>query len=722
MPTRADLIRRAAAGDLAAAQALVEQHQPAVYRTALSLLDDPVQAEQASQAAFSQALNQLETLGSAADFSIWLTRIVVEVCRAALARQRLQQQVRRWTNSLLGRRPPAPPPGPEATWEEARLWACFVGLADRDRLALILRYFHGFSPAAIVLMLGGREVAFQRRMFKIRERLYAAWTEEGEPARQVHPRFRRLTQAQADRQITDRAAAELDRHQHECPACQRYAVGLRKLEGALAALFERRWANQPAPPAAFAGAVLQTHHQNHAIRRAFNWLGAAVMTAVIVGLVLLLPAVAPSAPIPVPATPTLVPTQAARPARAATATPVVLQSEPDLISEVYPGWLAYVTSNYQSEGGGLYRMRPDGSDVKGLAIDTLGVASPAWSPDGRQVAYLAIPQGSDTYQIYVAMAEGGYVRLVSRGDYPRERTPTATPTATATLTPSPTPTLLPGTPSPTPAAAARSRGQPPARAQPRYPLYSAPQWSADSQQILSTVMTSSSTTYLAVFTLYGAPATYLKVEHLDRSHLRWSPDGRQVAYLTQSPAAVWLWTPRSPFVAGRNPRSLEITASWDTPLGLDWSPDGQKLALLAGSSQGEARQALSIYDLRQGTLEKTIPLSSGVAQRGGLRDGALDWSPDGRYLAYLQPEGSGNFYNNRVQLQILALDGTEPRLLASPQRGVRDFTWSPDGHWLAFSSGTEIWAASLGRYEQQQGFLVRLAASAGAQLSWRKAN
>ena len=48
----------------------------------------------------------------------------------------------------------------------------------------------------------------------------------------------------------------------------------------------------------------------------------------------------------------------------------------------------------------IYMMNADGSDIVGLT-DSAGSASPAWSPDGRRIAFLSDVDGNGNTDIHV---------------------------------------------------------------------------------------------------------------------------------------------------------------------------------------------------------------------------------------------------------------------------------------------------------------------------------
>ncbi len=127
--------------------------------------------------------------------------------------------------------------------------------------------------------------------------------------------------------------------------------------------------------------------------------------------------------------------------------------------------------------------------------------------------------------------------------------------------------------------------------------------------------------------------------HSFRSGLDWSPDGREVILVARSGNRETLHT-----IAVADGR---VTRSWD--LGLDvaanpaWSPDGGLVAL-AGTTNG--RTDLYLLEMRPGALAALGPVGVGAPRQlpdGGrlLRltddagdEGAPAWSPDGRRLAF----------------------------------------------------------------------------------------
>jgi len=81
----ARLLRRAMHGDSAALDTLFAQHNRALYQTALRLLGNPEDAEDALQEGLLAAYRNLPRFEGRSQFSTWLTRIVIN---AALMRLR----------------------------------------------------------------------------------------------------------------------------------------------------------------------------------------------------------------------------------------------------------------------------------------------------------------------------------------------------------------------------------------------------------------------------------------------------------------------------------------------------------------------------------------------------------------------------------------------------------------------------------------------------------
>ena len=70
----------------------------------------------------------------------------------------------------------------------------------------------------------------------------------------------------------------------------------------------------------------------------------------------------------------------------------------------------------------------------------------------------------------------------------------------------------------------------------------------------------------------------------------------------------------------------------------------------------------------------------------GKRDGDPQWSPDGRWIAFISKRGEGKDADEAGQLYLIAADGGEARRVSQLATGVSALRWFPDSRRLAFVS------------------------------------
>lgn len=108
------------------------------------------------------------------------------------------------------------------------------------------------------------------------------------------------------------------------------------------------------------------------------------------------------------------------------------------------------------------------------------------------------------------------------------------------------------------------------------------------------------------------------------------------------------------------------------------SPDGRTVAYVRRHVDGLAYRS-HIW---------SVPFKGGSPRqltRGAVRDGSVDFAPDGSALAFVRtPEGA-----DHSQAWILPLEGGEPWPLASLPHGVSSVHWSPDGRLLALVAASD---------------------------------
>ena len=146
-------------GDSQAIERLVQTWQQDVYRLALSILDDPADADDATQEVFLAALRALESFRGHASFKSWLFSIAINVCRNRLQRHKSRGRLQQILQSLFMQEHPERSrrnPENETVQNESdsELWQAVRALDDKHRIPVILRYYHDLPVAEIAEMLG----------------------------------------------------------------------------------------------------------------------------------------------------------------------------------------------------------------------------------------------------------------------------------------------------------------------------------------------------------------------------------------------------------------------------------------------------------------------------------------------------------------------------------------------------------------------------------------
>src|SRR5262245_42742751 len=175
----------------------------------------------------------------------------------------------------------------------------------------------------------------------------------------------------------------------------------------------------------------------------------------------------------------------------------------------------------------------------------------------------------------------------------------------------------------------------------------------------------------------------------------WSPDGKQLAFLSNRGTKEQLQLYVAPAAGGKVKRLTNLKGFLADPR---WSPDGQQLAFLftenalrdAGPVQpavvetGEVGQTvqyqrLSTLDLQTGKVRQVSPADLYVYE--------YDWSPDSKQSVLSAAHGSGDDNWYLAQLHVLSLASGKTRAILKPDMQIAMTRWSPDGKTIAFIGG-----------------------------------
>ena len=168
-PDDAYLVSQAQRGFLDAFELLVLRHRDRAYQVAVRMLNDPHDAEDATQEAFVDAWRALDRFAGASTFGTWFHRIVINRC--------LQHQRHRRPDAhpLPADLPGGPRPDEvvESRSRTAALRAAIAQLPGELRTPLVLAEFGGFSYEQTAVMLGIRPATVRGRIYRARQVLLA---------------------------------------------------------------------------------------------------------------------------------------------------------------------------------------------------------------------------------------------------------------------------------------------------------------------------------------------------------------------------------------------------------------------------------------------------------------------------------------------------------------------------------------------------------------------
>ena len=173
---QAGLIADCINGDETAIARLIEEYQLGVFRITLSVLNDPGEANEATQDTFIAALRSLKSYREVSTFKAWLYKIALNVSRSRLRKRKAIEHLQGTLTSIFAvhsQHSPSPEDVVIGDEQDRMIWKALEGLGERQRIPIVLRYYHDLSVAEIAKLLNIKEGTVHSRLSIGRERLRA---------------------------------------------------------------------------------------------------------------------------------------------------------------------------------------------------------------------------------------------------------------------------------------------------------------------------------------------------------------------------------------------------------------------------------------------------------------------------------------------------------------------------------------------------------------------
>lgn len=168
------LVSQCIAGNEEAIEYLFHQYEVGVYQLALSIVEDPAEASEIAQETFLAALKALKTYQERQSFKSWLYTIAVNRSRSHLRKRKALEKLQSTLTRLFRiefQKQILPEESILQDEKEAALWMSLNRLDDRQRIVILLRYFHELSIREISEILSVNEGTIHSRLHSAREKL-----------------------------------------------------------------------------------------------------------------------------------------------------------------------------------------------------------------------------------------------------------------------------------------------------------------------------------------------------------------------------------------------------------------------------------------------------------------------------------------------------------------------------------------------------------------------
>jgi RNA polymerase sigma-70 factor, ECF subfamily len=168
MPSDAQLLAAAGDGDRDAFARLVVRHQHRAFHVAWRLLGNAADAEEVAQEAFLRILEAADRYRPTAQFTTYLYQVVTRLC---IDRSRKKQPGQLGVGILQETAGGAPPDVVHSAEQSAAVRRAVASLPDRQRAAVVLRYYEGLPAAQVAKALQTTPKGVERLLARARDAL-----------------------------------------------------------------------------------------------------------------------------------------------------------------------------------------------------------------------------------------------------------------------------------------------------------------------------------------------------------------------------------------------------------------------------------------------------------------------------------------------------------------------------------------------------------------------
>jgi TolB protein len=328
------------------------------------------------------------------------------------------------------------------------------------------------------------------------------------------------------------------------------------------------------------------------------------------------------------------------------------------------GLIAFISERH-GQGPGIYTMHTDGTRLTQLTGSTPNASAPAFSPDGRTMAFQRDSQDGYSSEVWLAAANGTQLRPLLHdtrglGDVSTESPAWSPDGRWIAFSTGPADEVKP----------VIHLVHPDGTGLKTLADGSDPAWSPDGKRIAFDRR--------GWIRTIGADGRGLHRLHGGLAPA-WSPDGRRLAYLKVVDGD----GSTDVYVSDANgTHEHRVTKYVGTELIQDagapaWSPDGE---LIAVGTCCEPAPSLDVLH-PDGSGLRSLVIATERQYEDGLTFDEPAWSPDGRRIVY------SNF-----GLYVLNRDGSGKRpFFGGTANGAEQPQWSPDGRRIAFGAGDDAW-------------------------------